>query len=152
MSGRGGYQKPRNPAPVSGPGALSKRTDGGPKQALRDLPNARYGENAEYRSVESAAPMAAAPSPRASGQDATPGPEAPYEHPMGAAPPPLSGGTLNPDEPIQAGIPLGPGPSSLALPAGPDQVATARSILQAAAANGGAAASALLARLENGSL
>jgi hypothetical protein len=27
--GRGGYRQPNNPAPVSGPGALSQRTDGG---------------------------------------------------------------------------------------------------------------------------
>lgn len=28
--GRGGYRRPTNPAPVSGPGELSQRTDGGP--------------------------------------------------------------------------------------------------------------------------
>lgn len=30
---RGGYRKPMNPAPVSGPGSLSQRTDGGPGDA-----------------------------------------------------------------------------------------------------------------------
>ena len=35
---RGGYQKPSNPAPVSGPGALSQRTDGGPAQAPMYMP------------------------------------------------------------------------------------------------------------------
>jgi hypothetical protein len=151
MSGRGGYQKPRNPAPVSGPGALSRRTDGGPAQALRDLPDAKYGENAEFRSVESGAPMAQAPSPHASGGAPTSPPEAPFSHPMGEPPAPLSGGTINPDEPVTTGIPLGPGATSVPMPSGPSQVQTARSILQAAAANGGSAAAALLARLENGS-
>ena len=32
MAGRGGYQAPTNPAAISGPGALSQRTDGGPTQ------------------------------------------------------------------------------------------------------------------------
>lgn len=31
--GRGGYRRPTNPAPASGPGALSQRTDGGPPVA-----------------------------------------------------------------------------------------------------------------------
>ena len=39
----GGYQQPTNPAPVSGPGALSKRTDGAgqPAQYMSGLP---YGQ------------------------------------------------------------------------------------------------------------
>jgi hypothetical protein len=28
MAAQGGYRKPGNPAPVSGPGSLSRRTDG----------------------------------------------------------------------------------------------------------------------------
>jgi len=47
---RGGYRKPGNPAPVSGPGKLSRRTDGGPgsKQAMREVPsNGQYGYRAE---------------------------------------------------------------------------------------------------------
>jgi hypothetical protein len=34
----GGYRKPETPAPVSGPGALSQRTDGGPSQAPMYMP------------------------------------------------------------------------------------------------------------------
>lgn len=49
---RGGYQRPSNPAPVSGPGAMSKRTDGGPVQKLRDLPDAQYGEAATFRDLQ----------------------------------------------------------------------------------------------------
>ena len=33
-NGRGGYRQPSNPAPVSGPGALSKRTDGGAVEGI----------------------------------------------------------------------------------------------------------------------
>jgi hypothetical protein len=62
---RGGYQQPANPAPVSGPGAMSKRTDGGPAQKLRDLPNAQYGESAVYRDLQQSAPLAQTPSPSA---------------------------------------------------------------------------------------
>ena len=39
--GHGGYRRPTNPSPVSGPGALSRRTDG--QQPTQDLPNAKYG-------------------------------------------------------------------------------------------------------------
>ena len=41
---RGGYRKPQNPAAVSGPGALSKRTDG--KQPVVRVPDVPYGEQA----------------------------------------------------------------------------------------------------------
>jgi hypothetical protein len=53
--GRGGYRKPTNPAMVSGPGAHSQRTDGQPKM---DLPNAQYGENADFQAAQSAGPLA----------------------------------------------------------------------------------------------
>jgi len=41
---RGGYRRPNNPAPVSGPGALSARTDGGPSQAPMRYPDTTYGQ------------------------------------------------------------------------------------------------------------
>ena len=47
---RGGYRQPSNPAPVSGPGALSARTDGGAgnsKQPIRRIPGQAYGEQRE---------------------------------------------------------------------------------------------------------
>lgn len=44
--------------PVSGPGALSRRTDRGPAQAMRDLPDAAYGENATYKDLQRGAPLA----------------------------------------------------------------------------------------------
>jgi len=66
MAGKGGYQAPANPAPVSGPGSLSRRTDGGPgsKQAQRyiaGMPN--YGDGQDMMQIQGGAPMAATPSP-----------------------------------------------------------------------------------------
>lgn len=47
------------PAPsVSGPGALSRRTDTGPAQKLATLPDAQYGENATYQDLQRGAPLA----------------------------------------------------------------------------------------------
>jgi len=61
---RGGYRKPTNPAPVSGPGSLSQRTDGGPadKQAARYISGLPYGEGQGMMDIQNSAPMAAAPS------------------------------------------------------------------------------------------
>lgn len=64
-NGHGGYRRPSNPAPVSGPGKLSKRTDG--RQAVRDLPDAEYGGNKEFRDLQQAAPVAQASAPPAGG-------------------------------------------------------------------------------------
>ena len=98
----GGYREPNNPAPVSGPGQLSQRTDGGPQQVQADMSGMPYGENAEFNTMQSMAPMSAsrsAMSPRKearkAGQQAT-----------GA---PLFSPTQRPDEPVTAGAPFGPG-------------------------------------------
>lgn len=40
----GGQRTPENPAAVSGPGALSQRTDGGPARAPGRISNQPYGE------------------------------------------------------------------------------------------------------------
>lgn len=90
MSGRGGYQAPAHPAPTSAPGALSQRTDGGPadRQAMRDLPNAKYGEQKANLEMQGGAPMAGMPSPQAI---------------------PLGAPTNHPDEPVTAGSPMGAG-------------------------------------------
>lgn len=60
MAGKGGYQKPNNPAPVSGPGAMSQRTDGGPAdpQPTRHIPTDEWGGSAEMNEIQQAAPMA----------------------------------------------------------------------------------------------
>lgn len=117
----GGYRKPNNPAPVSGPAQLSQRTDGGPGQAVRALPDAKYGENAAFVSQEQGAPLASSPE--------TPSPPPPSGPPPDQAapapgPPPLAGfnaPTDRPGEPVTAGSPLGPGPGPATEQQGPQQ-------------------------------
>ena len=76
--GRGGYREPANPAAVSGPGALSQRTDGGAGQPIRVASGGAYGERQAAEAQQGAAPMAAGgpggPSP---GGAAPPTPAAP---------------------------------------------------------------------------
>lgn len=92
MAGVGGYQKPANPAPASGPGALSQRTDGGPGQPARDWPDAKYGENQAYQAQQAGAPLASSPpAPPVVGLDAP---------------------TQRPDEHVTSGVDMGPGPGS----------------------------------------
>ena len=95
---RGGYRRPNNPAPVSGPGALSQRTDGGATEGFTQgqatytgLP---YGQNKMINQQQSEAPMAAA-----------------------AMPPILSldEPSMRPDEPVTSGINMGAGPGTEAM-------------------------------------
>lgn len=107
---RGGYRKPNNPAPVSGPGALSQRTDGGPgdKQAARYISGLPYGEGQQMMDIQQSAPMAAAPGIESSRMAMSPG--------QAAAPIiPLTAPSSRPNEPVTAGINLGPGPDSSSL-------------------------------------
>ena len=96
--GHGGYRRPRNPAPVSGPGKHSRRTDGGPgvtlKQAARYMQGDEYGESKELNDLAGSADLAAAPSHE----------DAP--HPESAQPrnPELPDPTQRPDEPILTGV------------------------------------------------
>lgn len=115
MAQHGGYRKPTNPAPVSGPGALSQRTDGGPGQPKMQLPGAKYGEQASFQQAQSAAPMAQ--SPGSGGTTPIPSP--------GDVPPitPLHAPTERPDEPVTAGAAHGPGVGPDALGLQPDQAA-----------------------------
>lgn len=94
----GGYRKPSNPAPVSGPGAMSARTDGGPSQPMMDLPDAAYGEQADFQEIQAGAPMAADPmmDPRMAPPSVPP-------------PPGLLGPTDRPSEPLMQGAPMGDG-------------------------------------------
>ena len=102
---RGGYQQPSRPAPVSGPGPLSKRTDGGPGQPKRQLANAEYGEQAQFDQIQSGAPMSGASGP-AMGQMA---------RPQGPSVVPLDAPTARPEEPVTAGSPSGPGPGPASI-------------------------------------
>ena len=102
---QGGYRQPSNPAPVSGPGALSRRTDG---QGARYMAGGEYGEGQEMMDLQTSAPMSREPSAprpsRARGRGAGQIVE------EGMRPTPLFAPTERPDEPITAGAPFGPGP------------------------------------------
>lgn len=87
----GGYRAPASRAAVSGPGALSQRTDSAPPGEFSGLP---YGENKAVNDQ-----MAAAPTQP--GQQGRPAP--------GGPPGGVFGATGNPDEPMTAGIDAGPG-------------------------------------------
>ena len=61
----GGYKQPSNPAPVSGPGALSARTDGGATEGLTQPAQAytggAYGDNKSTMTQQTSAPLAGNP-------------------------------------------------------------------------------------------
>ena len=99
-NGHGGYRQPSEPAPVSGPGALSKRTDG---QGAKYMAGGEYGEGQEMMDLQTSAPMAkteTVPRPRGGRQAAAP---------AGVMPTPLFAPSERPDEPLTAGAPFGPG-------------------------------------------
>jgi hypothetical protein len=98
MAQQGGYRKPENPAPMSGPGALSQRTDGGPAQGAKYISGLPYGQGQATYDQQTAAPMAAA----------EPTPAAPALPPMLS----LNDMTQRPDEPLTAGLDIGDGPGS----------------------------------------
>jgi hypothetical protein len=103
--GHGGMRRPSNPAPVSGPGALSRRTDG---QGAKYVAGGEYGEGQEMMDLQTSAPMSkapAAPRPRTGRQVVS--------EEM-TSPTPLFAPTERPDEPITAGAPFGPGPGPTA--------------------------------------
>ena len=112
------------PAMISGPGAMSQRTDGGPasKQAQRYISNMpNYGDGQELADLQASAPMAATPS--AKGPSATAVNQA-ASAPMQNAPAqtltPLNAPTQRPNEPVTTGLSSGPGagPNILGLPQG----------------------------------
>lgn len=92
----GGYRRPSDPAPVSGPGALSQRTDGGATQAPMLASGGPYGSRQDMASIQGSAPMAGTPAP--SRDMLTP----------------LTAPTARPGEPVTAGVDAGPGMSAAA--------------------------------------
>lgn len=109
----GGYRKPSAPAPASGPGRLSRRTDGGPGQKLRTAPSASYGEAQELTDLQREAPLALTDGALSPSQG---GSGAPVEViPFGAP-------TMVPGQPVTAGAPMGAGPGPDALGITPDAV------------------------------
>lgn len=110
-NGHGGARTPSKPAPVSGPGRLAKRTDSQPVRSPGGLP---YGENADFKDLQSSAPMAQAASPT---PDVRQGSAAAMSAPL---PTPINAPTQRPDEPVTAGasVGAGPGPESLSVSGG----------------------------------
>jgi hypothetical protein len=108
---QGGYRRPSSPAPVSGPGALSQRTDG---QGAKYMAGGEYGEGQEMMDLQTSAPMSKAPEQQRMRQPRS-GRQVVEE---GMRPTPLFAPTERPDEPITAGAPFGPGlgPSTMTQP------------------------------------
>jgi len=94
---QGGYRKPNNPAPVSGPGSLSQRTDGGPTQPATYISGLPYGQGQQTYDNQVAAPMAGNPIPK-------------MEMPTALLAP-----TARPSEPITTGVDIGAGAGSEAM-------------------------------------
>lgn len=88
-SGSGGFNG--SGAPLSPPGALSRRTD---MQAPMQLPDAGYGEQADFQEIQGGAPMAGGMMP----------------------PPDIFADTQRPDVPVTDGADYGPGAGMEALP------------------------------------
>jgi hypothetical protein len=107
MAEHGGYRRPEHPAPVSGPGALSRRTDGTQPEMVAS--GGQYGDRKAMQAIQGGAPMAGPP----------PGPR----------PVPFGAPTQRPDEPVTAGADAGPGIGSSAAGINSD---TAGSIQQLA--------------------
>lgn len=116
-NGHGGDRVPSNPAPVSGPGAMSQRTDG---QAARYMAGGQYGEGQEMMDLQTSAPMSKTATPvRPRGRSQQAAPAGGQE----ASVTPLFAPTQRPDEPITAGAPFGPGPG-LSAPKAPSSLAS----------------------------
>jgi len=114
---QGGMRTPNNPAPVSGPGALSKRTDGGPTQAATYIPGMPQGQGQQTYDNQVASPMAGNPFPQESLADLTP----------------LFAPTSRKDEPITSGIDIGNGPGSMALGKLPMQEPSVKDVIRSLA-------------------
>lgn len=129
MAQRGGYREPNNPAPVSGPGALSQRTDGNATQPAKYISGLPYGQGQETFSNQVAAPMAGT------------------QYPEPAMPTELMAPTSRPNEPITSGIDLGDGPDSSALGMLPNTEPTLLEILRTVAENDPSGDSELIYRM-----
>jgi hypothetical protein len=117
-NGHGGQRTPNNPAPVSGPGALSQRTDGGAAtQPPMVASGGPYGSRQEQEAVQSGAPL--------QGGGGTTPPPSPGG---GGSLVPLDAPTQNPGEPVTAGAPLGPGIGPEAAGIKSDEVGTAEQL------------------------
>ena len=111
---QGGYREPNNPAPVSGPSALSQRTDGGPTQPATYISGLPQGQGQQNYDNQVAAPMIGNPFPQESLADLTP----------------LLAPTSRKDEAITSGVDIGDGPGSMALGKLPMQEPTVKDVIR----------------------
>jgi hypothetical protein len=109
--GHGGYRKPTNPAPVSGPGAHSARTDGQP--IMDGLGDGSYGSETAMQQIQGGAPMASAPGSPQGAPAADPQAAAALQALQGLTG--LSEPSQRPGEPVTHGADAGPGADSSAL-------------------------------------
>jgi hypothetical protein len=123
------------PVGVSGPGALSQRTDVQPMSVPTGMP---YGQAGAMAQAEQAAPMAGTPGLPAAAVQAIAG-AAPGGPPPPSPPPTLDQPTQRPNEPVTAGAASGPGPGPAVLNATPGAPQAggrlSQTIFQAAAAD-----------------
>lgn len=100
--GHGGYRRPAHPAPVSGPGRLSRRTDG--RQPQMVAAGGDYGDRKDMQQIQAGAPMSG---------DIGSGGMAAQGAPVGLPDPstltPLDADTQRPMEDVFAGMSGGPG-------------------------------------------
>jgi hypothetical protein len=121
----GGNHPPAKPAAVSGPGSLSKRTDGGPSnphQVISTAPDQAYGDAKQQHADEATAPMAgkpALPNVPAVQPQGPPGGPAPQQGAPAYPGGDFSAPTARPGEPVTHGTPVGPGAGPEALQLGP---------------------------------
>lgn len=121
--GHGGKRIPANPAPVSGPGKYSHRTDGGPAQVKSHIPDLPYGEAKQQMASQSTAPMAGTspmPAPPSAAPNSTDNGTVAPQMPTYTGGP-FNGPSTRPDEPVTAGATIGPGPGPEALGAAAPQ-------------------------------
>ena len=127
---------------------MSRRTDRSTTQKIRELPDAQYGEAAEFNSLQKQAPLANVPSAPSGGAPAGPRPN---PTPLSSVIP-LNAPTQRPDEPVTAGSNFGPGPGPEALGLGRGQAdySSARATLASIAqASNNPEAAALLKMLQS---
>ena len=103
----GGYRRPASPAAVSGPGALSQRTDGGPGEL--EYSGLAYGQNKAVNDQAGAVPLAGQ---RGADGTAPPTTGGGGRVPQGGA----FGPTTRPDEAMTSGVDSGPGRGRTATP------------------------------------
>ncbi len=100
--GKGGDRTPAKPAAVSGPGALSQRTDGGPAAAISSAGGQPYGDRAALEATEqglASGSSSGQPGPAAGPGDQGGGQSTPLDNAFGP--------TNRPRQGVMTGVPMG---------------------------------------------